>query len=52
MAFYYYKNKNLFPDNTGPTEIEKENLKNKAVVDAFKLMQEAVKLRNLKVKNK
>lgn len=52
LAFYYYKNKNLFPSNTGPTSTEKEGLKNKAIVDAFKSMTEAVKLRNLKVKNK
>jgi hypothetical protein len=36
MAFYYYKNKNLFPGHTGPSATDKELEKNKAVVDAFK----------------
>ena len=38
QAFYYYKNKNLFPDKIGLTSTQKETLKNKVIVDAFKNM--------------
>lgn len=52
QAFHYYKNKNLFPEKIGPSQIDKESIKNQAIVSAFKNMTRSVMLRNLKVKNK
>lgn len=52
LAFYAYKKKDLFPNKIAPTAAQKEAIKNRVIIDAFKKMQESVKLRNVKIKNK
>ena len=52
LAFISYKKKDLFPKKTGLTGKQREAMRNKAVVKAFKGMQESVVPRNWRIKNK
>ena len=52
LAYYYYKRKDLFPSKMGVSVTDKERGRNKVIVSSFKSMQESVKLRNLRYKNK
>lgn len=47
-AFYRFKEKKLFPRQNELSVLKKEKIKNKAIVSAFKNLQSAVKLTNIR----
>lgn len=51
QAYYMFKNRQLFPKKIGYSQAELEKQRNKQMVGAFKLLQQSVKIRNVRVKN-
>lgn len=51
QAYYMFKQSKLFPKKIGYSAAEIEKQKNKQMVQAYKLLQESVQLRNIRWKN-